>query len=233
MTSPEPLAGLTGRGVRIAIVDSGVNPDHPHVGGVAGGVALCAGGADHYLDHLGHGTAVASAIRERAPEASLFAVKVFDRALATRIDRLVRALEWSIAERMDIINLSLGTGHPAHRGRLEALVEQAVNAGIAVVAARGNSAAESLPGALPGVIGVGLDWDCPRESYRCLPSGPRLLFVASGYPRAIPGVPPSHNLMGISFAVANMSGFVARARQAAESRSLASLEKILAANAAA
>src|SRR5437870_6787570 len=86
-----------------------------------------------------------------------------------------------------------------------------ISAGLVLVAARENSGEESLPGALPGVIAVGLDWDCPRDTYRCTIANSEPLFFASGYPRSIPGIPVERNLNGISFAVANMTGFAARA----------------------
>ncbi len=199
------LAGLTGRGVRVAIIDSGVNPNHPHVGGVAGGVAITPQGeSDVYLDYLGHGTAVTAAIREKAPEAELYAVKVFDRSLRTNIDRLVRAIEWSIDRQMRVVNLSLGTSNPEHRSSLEPLIQRASAAGTVLVSAR-----SSLPGGLAGVVGVDVDWGCARDAYRY--SGG--CFLASGYPRSIPGVRARDNLNGISFAVANMTGFVARLAQ--------------------
>ena len=50
---------------------------------------------DDYLDRLGHGTAVIAAIREKAPDAEIFAVKVFDRSLSTSIAALVAAIDWS------------------------------------------------------------------------------------------------------------------------------------------
>ena len=63
----EPVSSvmLTGRGVRVAVIDSGVNTTHPHVGEVAGGIAIDEQGIERadYLDRLGHGTAVTAAIR--------------------------------------------------------------------------------------------------------------------------------------------------------------------------
>jgi len=58
-----------------------------------------------------------------------------------------------------------------------------------------------------------VDWDCPRDEYRTslLPDG-RTLYHASGFPRPIPGVAPERNLKGISFAVANVTGLLARER---------------------
>src|SRR5256885_7529005 len=102
---------LGGRGVRIAIVDSGVHATHPHVAGVAGGVSIRPDGSSgpDFVDRLGHGTAVAAAIREKAPEAELFAIKIFERSLATDVPTLVRGIDAATAWGAHVINLSLGT----------------------------------------------------------------------------------------------------------------------------
>jgi subtilisin family serine protease len=56
--------------MRIAVIDSGVHADHPHVRGVAGGVSITPDGSEDpdFVDKLGHGTAVTAAIREKAPD---------------------------------------------------------------------------------------------------------------------------------------------------------------------
>src|ERR1700730_7207016 len=89
------LSEYTGKGIRIAVIDSGVHAGHPHVGGVAGGVAIRDDGTldDDFVDRLGHGTAVAAAIREKAPGSDLLAVKVFWRTLATSVTELVPAID--------------------------------------------------------------------------------------------------------------------------------------------
>src|SRR5581483_12397265 len=101
----------TGRGVRVAVVDSGVHAAHPHVGGVAGGLAIADDGAisPDFVDRLGHGTAVAAAIREKAPDAELVAIKVFWRGLSTDVATLVRAIDCASSQGARVINLSLGT----------------------------------------------------------------------------------------------------------------------------
>jgi hypothetical protein len=185
--------------MKIAIIDSGIHPGHPHVGEVAGAVGFTpAGEASDAIDRLGHGTAVAGAIREKLPDAELYAVKVFDQRLTANISVILRALEWCREQRMDLVNLSLGTENPAHRDSFLGVLGD----DLLVV-----SAAHVLPGSLPQVIGVAADPDCPRDSFR-YEAG---VFYASPYPRPIPGVPVSRNLQGISFAVANMTGLVARA----------------------
>ncbi len=227
MLSPQ-LIQLTGQGVRVAVVDSGVNPAHPHVGGVAGGIGLTAdGSSENYLDYLGHGTAVAGAIREKAPDALLFAVKVFDQSLRTNAATILRALDWAIDNEMDVVNLSLGTFNQSYREQFERIVARATEHNVIIVAAHETAGQSLLPGCLPNVLAVALDWDCPRETFRVKSDQTKTIFLASGYPRSIPGVKPEQNLNGISFAVANLTGFVTRARQATPSGTLAALETCL------
>lgn len=199
--------------VRVAVIDSGVHAAHPHVGGVAGGVGIDDRGGRHddYVDRLGHGTAVASVIREKAPAAAIHAVKIFDRALTATGAALVAACEWAIEQRMDLVNLSLGTANQAHAGMLGDVVARLVANGTAVIAAAPEGDTRWLPGALPSVLQVEVDWSEPRDQCCIVTVGDRWLFRASGYPRPIPGVPPERNLKGTSFAVANVTGLVAAA----------------------
>jgi len=208
-----PLAGRTGLGVRIAVIDSGVNVPHPHLPRVAGAVGfdLEGEGSHDALDVLGHGTAVASAIHEKAPGAELFAVKVFDRVLATSVPTLVRALDWASEQGVHLVNLSLGTPNPFRAEALAGAVARARARGTLVVSARGSGEAAWYPGVLPDVLGVGLDEACPREGVVIEEDEDGALALGgSPYPRPIPGVPRERNLSGISFAVANVTGVLAR-----------------------
>ena len=208
--------------VRVAIIDSGVHIMHPHVGSVAGGVAFDEDGRQHddYVDRLGHGTAVTAAIKEKAPNAELFAVKVFDRTLGTRIGTLIKAIDWAADERMHVANLSLGTSKAEHEPALRAAIDRATARGLLIVSARDDEGVRWLPGSLPGVIPVQLDRNCPRDEYRVADIEGVTVFRASGFPRPIPDVPPERNLNGISFAVANMTGLVARQLETSRDRSL-------------
>jgi subtilisin family serine protease len=206
------LSPITGRAARIAVVDSGVHAGHPHVQGIAEGISLVAGDdpAD-YVDRNGHGTAVAAAIREKAPGAALIAVKIFDRALAATADDLARAIEWAAAQRVDLINLSLGTTNPQHAGRLQRVIMAARVAGAAVVTAAEQEGLPSWPGTLRHVIAVDVDWQCERGNLIVdAASFDTVRLRACGYPRPIPGVAPERNLKGVSFAVANATGVIAR-----------------------
>jgi hypothetical protein len=139
---------------------------------------------------------VAGAIRQWAPEADLYAVRVFDRRLSATIETLLHALAWCQVQGMDIVNLSLGTANPAHREAFLGVLD----AGSLIV-----TPASLLPGSLPGAVGVEADAACRRDAFHYRGG----VFYASPYPRPIPGVPVERNLCGVSFAVANVTGLAA------------------------
>jgi subtilisin family serine protease len=214
------------RGVRVAVIDSGVHARHPHIAAVAGGISIGPDGVieqDSYADRLGHGTAVMAAIQEKAPLAEYFAVRVFHGSLRASADALLRAIEWSIEQRMDIVNLSLGTLNGEYVEQFRRVIERAVAADILLVSAREMNGQPCFPGCLAGVLGASLDESCDRDRYRVQDTADGIVFLASGYPRPAPGIPKERNLQGISFAVANMSGFAARALGQLEVRSLETL----------
>lgn len=198
--------------VTVAVVDSGVNVPHPHLPGVAGGVAidLEGGTSDDYVDRLGHGTAAAAVIYEKAPDAELWVVKVFDQALATTVPSLVRAIDWASERGCRLVNLSLGTVHASREPELAPAVERAVERGAIVVSAFVHGGVKWYPGSIAGAVGVVADPAHPRDRVSVVEVDGCRVLRASPYPRAIPGVPPERNLNGISFAVANATGVLAR-----------------------
>lgn len=216
-----PLRGRTGRGVLVAVVDSGARAPHPHLPGVSGGarVFVDATGADvmiaegDFVDTLGHGTAVASAIHEKAPDAEILAVKVFGDRLATSAPVLAHAIDYATRRGARLVNLSLGSGsdHP----ELRDAVGRAVEAGVIIVSALGREGRPCYPAALgDAVVAVRADAACTREEVHVLVEDGRRLLGASPYPRPIPGVPSGRNLSGVSFAVANAAGILARLLEA-------------------
>jgi hypothetical protein len=203
--------------VRVAVVDSGIAPGHPHVGSVGGGVCLIceADRTGEYRDRHGHGTAVAAVIRQKAEDAELLGVKVFDRELSTSAELLARAIRWAADHRAHVINLSLGTPNERHREGLSSAMQHATRCGALVVGALESDGQLLFPGSLPGAVAVRLDPECPRDEL-IVEDAATLRVRASGYPRPIPGVPPERNLFGISFAVANTTGFLARLLEGCE-----------------
>ena len=210
-----------GQGVRVAVIDSGVHLHHPHIGRIAGGVTITPEGeSPDFTDRIGHGTAVTAALQEKAPRADIHVVRVFTESLRTTTDCLLRAIDWCVENQMQVVNLSLGSLNAAYLERYRETVARASEAGVILVAAVEAQDQPCYPGCLAGTLGVGLDWECDRDTFRIADVNGRAVFYASGYPRPIPGVEPRRNLNGISFAVANMSGFVARAMQGRDALSV-------------
>lgn len=134
-------SGHTGAGVKIAVLDTGI-ARHSDLT-IAGGVAFT---GRSYVDDNGHGTHVAGIIAARdntigvvgvAPEALLYAVKVLDRKGSGYVSDVVAGIDWAISEKMDIINMSLGSSSKSDA--LETAVNKAYDNGILLVAAAGNS----------------------------------------------------------------------------------------------
>ena len=211
---PQSLGARTGAGIRIALIDSGVNPGHSHVGPIAGGAAFSAGPggeplqSSDFRDTLGHGTALAGILKFKAPDAELFAVKIFTDRLVTSIEVLEAALRWAIDQKMHVVNLSLGTANPEHRARMTRIAAQAGRAGTLIAASSPPDGLEMLPAALDGVFGVAASDGCSWSEYQYVADGP-VHFRAHPSPRPLPGLDQSRNYRGHSFASAHLSALLA------------------------
>jgi Subtilase family len=203
----------------IAIIDSGANPAHPHVQGVAGGLTLELDSqgrpmaTEGFEDRIGHGTAIAGIFREKLPAARVRVVKIFQSDLSASSQLLFAALEWAIEANMKIIHLSLGTEREQDRPSLERLCRSAHEKGIIILAAARGHDDVIYPAALKSVIGVYWDKTCERDGIIFHPDNP-IEFGAWGYPRPLPGLDRKHNFCGSSFAVAHVSVRVARILEA-------------------
>jgi subtilisin family serine protease len=214
--------------IRVAIIDSGINPQQSHVQAVAAGVAFSVDedgrvvAGDDWRDRFGHGTAVAGAVRLFAPEADLLAINVVDGQGRSSAEQLVAAIEWSTRHDATIINLSLGTANPEHADLLGAAVDQAIAMGVTLVSAAPGRGAKLWPAALPAVIGV-------RADARVAPDGIGWIgdeeppWRAYGRPRPLPGPAQTKNFQGSSFAAARLSGMLARHAAATGDRNRATL----------
>jgi len=221
---------MMGYGLKIAVIDTGINAGHPHICAPTHAVIFDPDEVDPSCeDILGHGTAVTAAIQEKAPHADYYILKLFGNSLRSTSNRLIRALEWTIEHKMDVVNLSLGSPKFDHRSAMESLVARAAAAGVLLVAARHSEHTPVLPGMLNGVISVDVDWSLSRDEYRISAVSGSPIFYASGFPRPLPGVPVTRNLSGISFSVANMTGFIASVCEDLEEFSFDNVVSVLAA----
>ncbi|HEY6096833.1 MAG TPA: S8 family serine peptidase [Candidatus Deferrimicrobium sp.] len=228
-----PPDAAAGRGVRVVVVDSGVNPRHSHVGGRIDGARIYRGedGAVHrgpgYEDTTGHGTAIAAVIRHVAPEADLFALKIFNGALATTPDVLEGALSYALQARARVVNLSLGMEAASNAPFLPALCRDAARAGILLVASERNGGkGASVPASYDEVIGVKGDGRLGEDTLIYRPGDP-CECLASPWPRSLPGLPRERNFRGNSFAAARVSGAIACLLEASPDAGMDNLREIL------
>jgi hypothetical protein len=194
----------------IAIIDSGVNPAHPHVNGVAGGLTFeldpegRLAATEDFEDRIGHGTAIAGIFKEKLPAAHIWAVKIFQSELTASIQVLLAALKWAIDADMKIIHLSLGTQRDQDRQPLAQLCRLAFQKGLIVLAAARKPDDRLYPAVFKTVIGVYWNKTCQLDSIIFHPQSP-IEFGAYGHPRPLPGLDQKHNFRGSSFAVAHVS----------------------------
>lgn len=142
----------TGRGVRVAIVDSGIDTDHPDLKGkVRESVeAITEDGKVVFKpsttgDQAGHGTACAGIISSVAPNAELYSVKVLGPNASGSGEMFLVGLDYAIKQKFQVINLSLGTTKRDFFGPLHDLLDRAYHAGCIVVAAANNLPYPSYP----------------------------------------------------------------------------------------
>jgi subtilisin family serine protease len=153
--------GATGRGVTVAIIDSGIEAQHPAVGGrvreqVA--VELEAGHPvvvkDEAGDLFGHGTACGGLVTDLAPEVELVSVRVLGTDLKGRGAAFLGGLEWAIDQGVDVVNLSLSSKSEALFADFHEVVDRAYFAGVTLVSAANNAPGASYPSLFSSVVSV-------------------------------------------------------------------------------
>jgi len=162
--------GLTGRGIRVAVMDTGIDYDHPDLGGCFGPGCRVDKGWDFVGDAYnndaaspnynpvvtpdalpddcaGHGTHVAGivgangAVRGVAPGVTLRAYRVFGCAGTTSSDIMLAAMERILADGADVMNMSIGSGYQWPQYPTATAADRLVNKGIVVVSSAGNDGA--------------------------------------------------------------------------------------------
>ncbi|HEX9190546.1 MAG TPA: S8 family serine peptidase [Candidatus Deferrimicrobiaceae bacterium] len=223
-----------GRGVAVFVIDSGANPYHSHVRGVAGGARVFRGPdggilreEGSFLDDLGHGTAITAVIRHVAPAARIHAVKIFSGSHSATVDVLEAALAYAVDAGARVVNLSLAVGEDVRSRPIGELCRDAAGRGVILVASARNGAHRNgYPALLPDVIGVAADGRLGERSLRYL-AGEPFECRASGWPRPLPGLPRERNFQGNSFAAARVSGAVACLLERHPGADLASVREML------
>jgi subtilisin len=155
----------TGRGVRIAVVDGGVEHDHPALGeSVRGGVVVeYDEQAENSFrvdpdvpptDLSGHGTACAGIIHALAPDAELYSVRVLGSDMKGRAIQFAAGIDWAVDNGMHVANLSLSTSNQNYYGLFHQLADAAYFKNVALVSAVNNLPEPSYPSLYSSVISV-------------------------------------------------------------------------------
>lgn len=206
----------TGEGVKVAVIDSGIDASHPAVGHVEGFVAIDQGPEGVVLeegpheDLFGHGTACAGVIRAIAPDCELYSVRVLGKALLGRGAVMIAGLRWAIENGMHVCNLSLTTTKKEFFGILHELVDQAYFRNIMLVTSANNIPVPSFPAVFSSVISVASHDEEDPYVYYYNPEPP-VEFGAHGVDVRVAWTGGGWiTSTGNSFATPHISGIVAR-----------------------
>jgi len=176
----------TGKGVRVCILDSGVDAEHPYVGVVQQAVAVSLGpdgeavvADDTEGDLCGHGTACAGIVRALAPDCDLTSVRVLGAGFTGSGDVLLAGLRWAVEQGFDVVNMSLSTTKRQFAGILHELTDRAYFQRTVLVASAHNMPVESYPWRFSSVISVGSHEEPDAMTFYSNPDPP-VEFYARG-----------------------------------------------------
>ncbi|GAA0914670.1 S8 family serine peptidase [Nonomuraea longicatena] len=233
MTRDWAWGTATGAGVRVCLIDSGVDAGHPRFTRPITTLTVTGDGLeivpDEIGDQAGHGTACAGVIRSMAPDCELTSVRVLGGGLLGRGEVLLAALEWAIEQRFPLVNLSMSTRRAEHKEALHDVVDRAYFAGVTVVASAHNRPVRSYPWHFPSVISVGSHGLALPEHLECNPDPPAEFFARGvGVEVPQPGGRISR-LTGNSFATPHVTGLCARVLERHPGFAAGQLKQVLAA----
>jgi subtilisin len=232
MTASGPIAeltpewawgGSTGKGVRVAVVDSGIEHDHPALGDcVCGGVVVeYDEEAENNVriepdeqpsDFAGHGTACAGIIHSIAPQAEIYSVRVLGKDMHGRAIQFAAGLDWATEHAMQVVNLSLSTSKEEYFGLFHDLADQAYFKNVNLVSAVNNIPAPSYPSLYSSVISVAAHAGHDPFVYYYNPSPP-VEFGAPGIDVEVAWNNKQYVVStGNSFAAPHIAGIVALIR---------------------
>jgi subtilisin len=229
--------GATGRGLTVAVIDSGIEGDHPAVGGMlrrsvrvdlAEGEATVVEDPDA-ADVVGHGTACAGIIHAFAPAAELLSVRVLGPDNRGKGAAFAAGLEWAIEQGASVVNLSLSSKSDAMFGVFHELADAAYFANVLLVCAANNAPGPSYPSLFAAVVSVAAhDVDDPWTFF--YNPAPPVEFGARGVDVDVAWRGGSRIVAtGNSFAAPHMAGIATLIRHAHPEASPFEVKAILAA----
>jgi subtilisin family serine protease len=216
VTADWAWGGSTGAGIRVCIIDSGVDSGHPLAGPVQGSFAVVrdSGGEPDIAeippgDSCGHGTACASIIRSIAPDCEIYSLQVLNRFTGSG-DAFVTGLRWAVSQGFDVVNLSLSTTRRQFAQALHGLADDAYFQRSMLVASAHNMPLESFPWRFASVLSVGSHAEGDSGLFFYNPAPP-VEFFAHGVDVEVAWLAGEQTkCSGNSFATPHMTGYCAR-----------------------
>lgn len=214
--------GSDGSGVRVAVIDSGIDADHPALGDSIdrdGGVSISMGPDGEVVtepgphgDDFGHGTACAGIIHSLAPQARITSVKVLGKRLAGKAAAFLAGLRWAIDQEFDVINLSLGTRRRDWALAFHDACDRAYFGGAFLVTAANNVQRRSYPSLYASVASVACNTATDPMRFHWNPHPPTE-FLARGIDVEVPWLEgKTIRTTGNSYAAPHISGIAALIR---------------------
>lgn len=210
----------TGKGVKVAVIDSGIDASHPALKGRISRACVVARNAKGEIkpreipvsrcsDTFGHGTAVAGIITDLAPDVRLTSIQVLDAYDSCTGDILIAGLKWALDQNLRLINLSLATTKPFWFPALFELCERAFVQNSILIAARRNFGELGCPAMFSSVISVDREDYVEKLRVHYRPND-IIQFDARGTQVKVPAPGGGFAIQtGTSFATANVSGVAA------------------------
>jgi subtilisin family serine protease len=210
------LGDATGKGIRVCILDSGIDDTHPRVGELESAVVVSLGEDEEVIveddgegDVSGHGTACAGIVRTVAPEASISSVRVLGANFSGSGAVLLAGLRYAVEQGFDVINMSLSTTKKPFASTLHELADSAYFQRTVLVASAHNMPVESYPWRFSSVISVGSHEEPDSLEFFYNPSPP-VEFFGRGVNVEVPWLGGRVlTVSGNSFATPHISGICA------------------------
>lgn len=215
-TQETAFSGATGAGVRVAVIDSGIDHDHPMLGDCVDTEGSILFSVDEdgdvvsttgiHSDAYGHGTAVAGIIHALAPQASITSVRVLGENLSGKAAAFHAGLAWAVDEGFDIVNLSLGTTRSEWALAFHETCDRAYFGNTFVVTAANNVQRASYPSLFASVASVACNTTTDPLRFHANPHPPTE-FLARGIDIEVPWIDgKTTTITGNSFAAPHIAG---------------------------
>lgn len=207
----------TGKGVRIAVIDSGVDTNHKDLEGKISQSFTAKKDGKKVIfvesdegDSAGHGTACAGIISSIAPDAEISSVKVLGSTGLGDGHAFLAGLEFAVKNRFEVINLSLGTTKPQFAMPLHDLLNRAYTSSCVIVAAANNLPQPSYPSVFTSsVVSVSKKDDLDPFNFE-FRFGKTIELATTGVNVKTPWLNNGYRkLTGNSFACPNITGIIA------------------------